>query len=76
MKLSVSLPEGDVATLDAYVERHGTTRSAALHEAVRLLRERNLVEQYDEAFREWDGSDDAVAWDGVVADGLDQGAPE
>ncbi|WP_267127730.1 hypothetical protein [Demequina phytophila] len=29
-----------------------------------------LVEQFTEAMVEWAGSDDAEAWEGVVADGL------
>jgi Arc/MetJ-type ribon-helix-helix transcriptional regulator len=39
MKLSVSLPDEDVAFLDAFASSQGfATRSAVLHKAVRLLR--------------------------------------
>ena len=39
MKLSVSLPEDDVAFLDEYTTSHGVpSRSAALQQAVALLR--------------------------------------
>ncbi|MFP5298949.1 MAG: ribbon-helix-helix domain-containing protein, partial [Actinomycetota bacterium] len=39
MKVSISLPEEDVAFLDAYAETQGIpSRSAAIHRAVRLLR--------------------------------------
>ena len=66
MKISVSLPEEDVRFLD----EQGVNRSAALHEAVALLRERRLADQYAEAFSEWKGSPDAELWDAATADGL------
>lgn len=71
MKLSVSMPETDVQVLDAYVAAHrGASRSSALHEAVALLRERSLVEQYDAAMDDWQSSGDAEAWDRTAGDGL------
>lgn len=66
MKISVSLPEEDVRFLD----EQGANRSATLHEAVALLRDRHLAEQYAEAFDEWEGSPDARLWDAATADGL------
>jgi Arc/MetJ-type ribon-helix-helix transcriptional regulator len=66
MKISVSLPDEDVRFLD----EQGVNRSAVLHEAVALLRERQLADQYAEAFAEWEGSPDAEPWDAVAADGL------
>lgn len=66
MKISVSLPDEDVRFLDD----QGPNRSATLHEAVALLRERQLTEQYAEAFTEWDESADAKLWDSATADGL------
>ncbi|MEU4562537.1 hypothetical protein AB0F72_29510 [Actinoplanes sp. NPDC023936] len=66
MKISVSLPEEDVRFLD----EQGTNRSAVLHEAVALLRERRLTAQYAEAFSTWDDSPDAALWDAASADGL------
>ena len=65
MKISVSLPEEDVRFLD----EQGTNRSAALHEAVALLRGRQLADQYAEAFGEWAASPDAELWDAATADG-------
>ena len=65
MKISVSLPEEDITFLD----EQGTNRSAALHEAVALLRERHLTEQYAEAFGQWADSPEAQLWDGATADG-------
>lgn len=70
-KLSVSLPEQDVQTLDAYAaSRPGATRSAAIQQAIALLRERVLVEQYDAAMDAWEGSDEARDWDQTTGDAL------
>jgi len=66
MKISVSLPEEDVRFLD----EQGANRSATLHEAVALLRERQLTEQYVEAFDQWEDSPEARLWDAATADGL------
>jgi Arc/MetJ-type ribon-helix-helix transcriptional regulator len=72
MKLSVSLPEEDVEFLDTYVKDKGAgSRSAAVHEAVLLLRSAQLADAYEDAWASWASSDDSVAWDGVLADGLD-----
>jgi Arc/MetJ-type ribon-helix-helix transcriptional regulator len=71
MKLSVSLPEEDVAFLDAYAAAEGFgSRSAALHSAVRLLRATQLGPAYEEAFSEWDQSGSAAGWETTAADGL------
>jgi Arc/MetJ-type ribon-helix-helix transcriptional regulator len=70
MKLSVSLPDEDVAFLDDYAQRHGDSRSAVLHRAVRLLRERGLGAAYAAAWEEWEATDEA-SWDAASADGLD-----
>ena len=70
MKLSVSLSVGDVELLDDYVRTHpGSSRSAALREALQMLRERALSDQYALAFAEWDQSADSDAWDAVAGDG-------
>ncbi len=66
MKISVSLPEDDIRFLD----EQGTNRSATLHEAVALLRDRHLTAMYAEAFSEWSDSPDAKLWDAATADGL------
>ena len=71
MKISVSLPEEDVAFVDAYAREHGDiSRSAAMHEAVALLRREGLAKQYEAAYLEWEGSEDAALWDSAVGDGL------
>ena len=71
MKVSVSLPEEDVEFLDSYAQARGIdTRSAAVHQAVGLLRAAQLGDAYEDAWASWGSSDDAEAWDSAVADGL------
>ncbi len=71
MKLSVSLPAEDVAFLDTYATSAGfASRSAVLHKAVRLLRGAELGAAYEDAFAEWERSDNAEAWDLAASDGL------
>ena len=71
MKLSVSLPSEDVALLDEYACRAGlSSRSAAVHHAVGLLRQLDLEVDYEQAWQEWDDSGERTAWDGTVGDGL------
>lgn len=70
MKLSVSLPAGDVEFLDEYAKLAGS-RSAALQEAVRLLRVHQLGESYEDAWNEWFESGEEDVWSVAVADGLD-----
>ena len=70
MKLSVSLPDADVAFVDEYVERTGgTSRSSAIQRAIALLRAAELEEEYASAFDEWSAAEEAV-WDRAAADGL------
>ncbi|WP_028933066.1 ribbon-helix-helix domain-containing protein [Pseudonocardia spinosispora] len=72
MKLSVSLPAEDVEFLDRYArEHHHPSRSAALHNALAALRAGQLASAYEDAFRTWDASEDAEAWDSLSADGLE-----
>ncbi len=71
MKVSVSLSAADLAFLDEYARSSGApSRSAVLHEAVRMLRERQLGDAYEQAWDEWAASDDASAWDGLSGEGL------
>jgi Arc/MetJ-type ribon-helix-helix transcriptional regulator len=75
MKLSVSLPEEDVAYLDQYIEQNpAASRSAALHEAIKLLRLSALESAYEQAYAEWSASDDADLWENASADGLGDAA--
>lgn len=69
MKVSVSIPDEDVEFLDNYAQTHQiTSRSAALHRAIRLLRSSELSPAYAAAFSEWDDEDQA--WDNATGDGL------
>jgi Arc/MetJ-type ribon-helix-helix transcriptional regulator len=71
MKLSISLPDEDVAALDAYARTAGlTSRSAALQHAVRLLRHADLEDDYAAAWEEWESSGAQAAWEEAVGDGL------
>ncbi|WSQ09258.1 ribbon-helix-helix domain-containing protein [Streptomyces sp. NBC_01231] len=71
MKISVSLPQEDVAFVDEYASRtDAESRSAVIHAAIELLRQAQLEQEYAEAFAEWDGSEDAEFWDQFSGDGL------
>lgn len=72
MKTSVNLPAEDVEFLDEYTRSRGYgSRSAALHQAVTLLRAGELAGDYEEAFSTWQDSGEADAWEAVTADGLE-----
>lgn len=71
MKLSVSLPEEDVAILDEYARTAGLpSRSAAVQHAVRMLRLPDLGQDYEAAWQEWEASGDQAAWDSSAVDGI------
>jgi hypothetical protein len=75
VKLSVSLSEEDVTTLDEYARSAGLpSRSAALHHAVRLLRHPALEDDYAAAWAEWESSGDRAAWEETAGDGLPDAA--
>ena len=70
MKVSVSLPDEDIAFLDSYAHEQGIgSRSAAVHKAVRLLRAVELTDDYEQAWSAWSESGDDDLWDAAVADG-------
>jgi Arc/MetJ-type ribon-helix-helix transcriptional regulator len=71
MKISVSISEDDVAFLDAYArERDCGSRSAAVHQAVRALREAELPDLYAGAWAEWERGGEAEAWEPATGDGI------
>lgn len=75
MKLSVSLSEEDVATLDEHVARAGlSSRSAGIQQAVRLLREKDLAQDYAQAWDEWVVDGGAQEWESTAGDGLGNAA--
>lgn len=72
MKISVSLPDEDVAALDEHARRLGLrSRSAAIHQAVRLLRSAELEEDYAAAWDEWERSGERDVWEVATGDRVD-----
>lgn len=68
--MSVSLSDDDIAFLDTeQLSGRYASRSAAVQDAVRLLRESRLADAYAQAFS--DGYDEE--WDAAVDDGLATG---
>lgn len=75
MKISVSLPEEDVRFLDEYLhESDASSRSAAVHDAIGLLRTANLQSAYAAAWDEWGTDEDSEMWERTVADGISDAA--
>ncbi len=71
MKLSVRLPDEDVAVLDEHARKTGLqSRSAAIHQAVRLLRQSGLEEDYAAAWGDWERSGERDLWETAAGDGL------
>jgi Arc/MetJ-type ribon-helix-helix transcriptional regulator len=71
MKLSVSLSGADVLILDEHARRAGlSSRSAAIHQAIRLLRRSGLEDDYAAAWEEWDRSGEREMWEAAAGDGL------
>lgn len=71
MKLSVSLPDEDVAALDDYARAQGLkSRSAAVQRAIRMLRHPALERDYAAAWDNWAASGEDSAWASATADGL------
>jgi Arc/MetJ-type ribon-helix-helix transcriptional regulator len=71
MKLSVSLSDEDVATLDAYIQRAGLpSRSAGVQRAVQMLRYPDLEDSYAEAWAQWSTDESSGEWESTVGDGV------
>ena len=71
METAISLEEKDLEFLDYYAVNHGLeSRSVAASNAVNVLRSEELSRQYNEAFREWEGSADQKFWDQFSGDGI------
>ncbi|MBD3942933.1 ribbon-helix-helix protein, CopG family [Microbacterium sp. NEAU-LLC] len=70
-KVSVSLSENDLAFLDREaLDGRFESRSAAVQEAVRMLRESRLADAYAEAFGEWRESGEEDVWSVASGDGI------
>ncbi|OMH36842.1 CopG family ribbon-helix-helix protein [Tersicoccus sp. Bi-70] len=75
MKVSVSLTQNDLATLDRYAAQAGLpSRSAAVQRAIRMLDEAELESAYEAAWNEWEATGEKDAWDTTTADGLNRAA--
>lgn len=75
MKLSVSLPDDDLAVLDDFVRTRGlSSRSAGVQHAIRLLRLPDLEQDYAAAWEEWEESGEQEVWATASADGLSDAA--
>lgn len=71
VKISVSLPVEDLRTLDDHVRAANLpSRSAAIHDAIELLRLASLERDYAAAWEEWEASGAEGDWAGATADGL------
>ena len=71
MKLSISLSDDDVSTLDQYARKSGLpSRSAAIQQAIRLLRYAGLEDDYAAAWEEWNEAGEGAAWEAATGDGL------
>ena len=71
MKLSISVPEDDVAFLDRYAARQGIrSRSAAVQKAIQLLQASELGSAYEDAWSDWATNGDGEAWDATSGDGV------
>lgn len=63
MKISVSLPDEDIAFLDEYARNlRVRSRSAVIQRAVRLLRAAELGPAYAEAWEEREAGGDPEVW--------------
>jgi Arc/MetJ-type ribon-helix-helix transcriptional regulator len=75
MKVSVSLPDEDVAYIDEYAGRTGApSRSSVLHQAVSLLRMSELEAAYESAWTEWQSAEGGQLWGLTDVDGLSDAA--
>jgi len=71
VKLSVSLSPSEVAVLDKYAQSAGLkSRSAAIQQAIKLLGDPDLEDDYTAAWQEWEDAGEAEAWAVTVADGV------
>ena len=71
VKVSISLPKADIEFLNSYARGQGiASRSAAIHDAVGLLRNAQLGDAYEEAWYAWASTGDAGEWEPVTSDGL------
>lgn len=66
-KVSVSLPDSDIA----YLKSVSSNRSAAVHAVIEKARHAELVDAYSDAYSEWQEDSDADLWDLASGDGIE-----
>lgn len=72
MKLSISLPDEDVAFLDVFADRAGMpSRSAVVQQAIAMLKAADLADDYERAFEEWHETGEGAVWDTASGDGVE-----
>lgn len=70
--LTARVDEGLAHFLDRYQQQHHvTSRSEALEDAIRALRDKALEAEYRAAMAEWEATGDADVWDATAGDGLE-----
>lgn len=70
VKLSVSIPDEDIAFLDHYADEHDiASRSGVVQRALSLLRATEMGDEYASAWLEWESSGEEL-WDVTAADGI------
>lgn len=69
-KVSVSLSDDDLTYIDGRARSQGGSRSAVIHDLVRISRELEATSDYVAAFREWEESGEAELWEGTASDGI------
>lgn len=76
MKVSLSIPQDDVAFLDEQAARGlYPSRSAVVVSAIQTMRQRELTDSYVGAFDEWAASGEEAVWDTTSADGWNDPSP-
>ncbi len=71
-KVSVSLSPDDIAFLDDLaVSGEVASRSAALQQAIRVMREQRLKDDYYEMFSSPEYAREAEEWDAISIEGLE-----
>ena len=67
----MSLPVDDIEFLDAYAHEHQIgSRSGAVQHALKVLRNVDLGDAYEQAWDEWESSGEAEVWAPTTADGI------
>lgn len=72
VKISVSIPEDELALLDELIAREELpNRSAGVRRAIEEFRRARLAAEYKECFSQPSFEDEAKLWEDTLADGLD-----